>query len=83
MSVEPNPARQRLRPRFGRIPEALNYAAISRSRLYDWARERPSLIKKNGSASLVDFNILDAILDELPAADLKAPKTAQAASNVA
>jgi hypothetical protein len=71
MSIE----QQGMRPRFARIPQALTYAAISRSRLYEWARARPSLIKKNGSASLVDFNVLDAILDELPAAELRAPTT--------
>jgi hypothetical protein len=75
MSLEHSPAR--LRPaRFGRIPEALAYAAISRSRLYEWARAQPNLIRKNGSASLVDFKILDEILDALPAAELKAPTTA-------
>jgi hypothetical protein len=71
MSLEHSPARQSLRPRFGRIPQALSYAAISRSRLYEWARARPTLIRKNGSASIVDFDILDAILDDLPLADLK------------
>ena len=38
---------QRLRPRFGRIPEALAYSAVSRSRFYEWARERPKLLRKN------------------------------------
>jgi len=59
------------RPRFARIPQALEYASISRSRLYEWARQQPNLIRKNGSASLVDFNILDSLLDALPAAELK------------
>lgn len=81
MSLEHSPARQNLRPRFGRIPEALTYAAVSRSRLYEWARERPELLKKNGSASLVDLNVLDAILDALPVAELKAPSSAQAEDN--
>jgi len=62
---------RKLRPRFGRISEAVAYAAVSRSRFYEWASERPGLIRKNGRASLVDFNELDAILDGLPVADLK------------
>jgi len=61
-------AHQRLRPRFGRIPAALMYAGISRSRLYEWTQERPELVRKNGRASLVDFRILDQILDGLPIA---------------
>jgi hypothetical protein len=63
MSLELTP---RQRPRFGRIPEALRYAGISRSRLYEWARERPELLRKNGRASLVDFKVFDEILDTLP-----------------
>src|SRR5262245_11500697 len=51
MSLEHSPARQRLRPRFRRIPAALAYGGISKSRLYEWARLRPDLIKKNGTAS--------------------------------
>jgi hypothetical protein len=59
------------RPRFGRIPAALEYAAVSKGRLYQWARLHPQLLKKNGRATLVDFDQLDAILDSLPTADLK------------
>lgn len=72
MSLEHSPARQRLRPRFGRVADALDYAAISRSRLYEWGRANKKLFKKNGSRSIIDFDILDQILDELPVADLKA-----------
>jgi len=72
MSLDHSPARQRVRPRFGRIPEALAYSAVSRSRFYEWARERPELVRKNGKASIVDFDVLDEILDELPVAELKA-----------
>jgi hypothetical protein len=48
----------------------------SRSRLYEWARERPELFRKNGSATVTDFDVLDEILDELPVADLKAARIA-------
>jgi hypothetical protein len=63
----------RLRPRFGRIPEAVEYSGVCRARIYEWARLHPGLFRKNGSATIVDFNKLDAILDELPNADLKSP----------
>jgi hypothetical protein len=72
MSLEHSPARQRLRPRFGRVSEAMSYAAVSRSRLYEWGRKNEGLFRKNGSASLIDFDVLDRILDDLPVADLKA-----------
>ena len=71
MSVEHNPTSQKLRPRFGSIPAALAYAGVSRSRLYEWGRLRPALLRKNGRASLVDFGVLDELLDALPLADLK------------
>jgi hypothetical protein len=76
-SLEQN--RQRSRPRFGRIPEALSYAGISRSRLYEWVRARPDLVRKNGRASLIDFDIFDQMLDALPTAELKARPTDNAA----
>jgi hypothetical protein len=57
-----------IRPRFGKVPEAIRYASVCRSRLYQWAgkSENAGLIKKNGAASIVDFDILDRILDDLP-----------------
>jgi hypothetical protein len=69
MSFEPIPA-HRKRPRFGRIPAALQYSGTSRSGLYEWAAEYPGLFRKNGAATLVDFDILDTILDGLPAAEI-------------
>jgi len=70
-SLQIQTRQQRLRPRFGPISAALAYSGVSRSRLYEWARERPELLRKNGRASLVDFDTLDAVLSELPIADLK------------
>jgi hypothetical protein len=61
----------RLRPRFGRVKDALAYAPVGRSRLYQWGRERPGLFRKNGAASIIDFDVLDQILQNLPVADLK------------
>jgi hypothetical protein len=68
MSVEPSPPRQR--PRFGRIPAALVYSGASRSGLYEWAAKYPGLFRKNGAATLVDFDVLDMILDGLPVAEI-------------
>jgi hypothetical protein len=73
MSLEHNPARQRAqRPRFDRIPAAVAYSGISRSRLYQWAGKRPGLFVKNGTATLVNLGVLDELLDALPPAEIKA-----------
>ena len=74
MSLEHSPARQRLRPRFSRIPAALAYGGISKSRLYEWARLRPDLIKKNGTASGVDYDVFDELLDALPVGPARPPR---------
>ena len=60
-----------VRPRLGPLNEAVKYGGISRSRLYEWARQHPGLIKKNGVSSLVDYRIYDRLLDALPPAKLK------------
>ena len=60
-----------LRPRFARMREAAQYAAISRSRLYTWGIQHPALLRKNGTATVVDLQVLDGILDTLPRAELK------------
>jgi hypothetical protein len=72
VTLENSPAR-RLRPRFGKIPSALEYSGLSRSSLYNFAARRPGLFRKNGSATVVDFDALDLLLDELPPAELKQP----------
>jgi hypothetical protein len=62
------------RPRFGRIPTAVNYSGIGRSRLYLAAASYPGLFRKNGAAVIVDFDILDRVLDEMPIAKIKPKK---------
>jgi hypothetical protein len=59
------------RPRFGSIARAVDYSGRSRSRLYQLAPKHPGLFKKDGASTLVDFDILDQILDNLPAAKIK------------
>jgi hypothetical protein len=64
--------KQELRPRFARMREAAQYAAVSRSRLYVWASKRPDLLRKNGTSTVIDLRVLDELLDSLPVAKLKA-----------
>jgi hypothetical protein len=61
------------RPRFGKIPRAVDYSGRSRATLYLWAALNPGLFKKDGKSTLVDFAVLDRLLDELPLAQLKPP----------
>jgi hypothetical protein len=63
-----------IRPRFGKMPAAVAYSGVSRSRLYEWAHRYSSLIRKNGVSTLIDFDLLDQILDTLPLADIKAQR---------
>ena len=62
---------QAVRPRFGRIPTATQYAGIGRSKLYELAAEFEGLFRKSGNAVLVDFDKLDSILDALPVQEIK------------
>jgi hypothetical protein len=62
---------QPARPRFGRLPAATAYSGLSRSTLYILAGENPDLFKKNGSAIIVNFDVLDRLLDDLPLAKIK------------
>jgi hypothetical protein len=54
--------------RAGRIPEAVAYSGISRWALYKLAMQHPQLFRKIGRSTLVDFEILDGIIDGLEAA---------------
>jgi hypothetical protein len=66
MSAEPTSRR-----RFGRLPAATEYSALSRATLYALAPKYPGLFKKNGASTLVDFAVLDQVLDALPVAKIK------------
>jgi hypothetical protein len=56
------------RPRMGRMPTAVAYSGLSKSRIYDKAKRYRGLIRKNGTASIIDFDVLDQVLDDLPVA---------------
>jgi hypothetical protein len=73
MSIEYSPARDGRR--FGRIPAAVQRSGLSRSKLYEYAAQHPGLFRKADRATIVDFGILDAIQEALPAANVKASKT--------
>jgi hypothetical protein len=60
-------------PRFGNISRAVDYSARSRATLYIWAAKHPGLFRKSGRSTIVDFAILDGILDTLPVAQIKLP----------
>jgi hypothetical protein len=68
MSIQSTP-----RPRFGKLSAAAEYSGLSRATLYLKAPQYPGLFRKNGAATIVDFEILDRVLDALPIAKIKTP----------
>jgi hypothetical protein len=42
--------------------------------LYGLAAKHPGLFRKDGVSTLVDFDMLDGIMDDFPIAIIKAPK---------
>jgi hypothetical protein len=73
MSTAKQSIHQTSRPRFGKIPAATRYSGRGRSRLYQWAALHPGLFRKDGNSTIVDFDVLDEILDALPVAEIKPP----------
>jgi hypothetical protein len=69
-----------IRPRLGTILTAKSYSGHGRSRLYQLAATNHGLFRKNGRATVVDFDILDRILDALPHAKIKRRKSGVGAS---
>ena len=57
------------RPRMGRIPAAITYSGLSRSGLYLKAKKYRGLLRKDGNTTLVDFDVLDVVLNDLPCAE--------------
>jgi hypothetical protein len=66
-----NPSTAAPRPRLGTIARATDYSGRSRSRLYQLAAKHEGLFRKDGASTLVDFGVLDKILDSLPVARIK------------
>jgi hypothetical protein len=61
------------RPRSGTINTAVAYSGIGRSSLYMLAVKHPTLMKKLGDRTLIDFDVLDQILNDLPPAVINVP----------
>jgi hypothetical protein len=61
------------RPRFCKIADAAKYSSRSRGRLYELAHEHPLLFRKDRKSTLVDMDVLDSILADLPAAKIGVP----------
>ena len=74
MSLEHAPDRQR-RPRYGRIRAAMARSGCGRTKLYELAGKHHGLFVKLDAATLVNLDLLDQILDRLPPAKIRAPKT--------
>jgi len=53
-------------PRFVRVKQAVEYAGVSRGRLYQWAQKHPNLFRKDGTSSFVDLDVIDQIHNALP-----------------
>ena len=64
------------RPRGGCIADAVAYSGIGRSSLYIAAAKTPGLFRKNGKAIVVDFDVLDEVIDNLPPAEISPPRPA-------
>jgi hypothetical protein len=56
--------------RWGRIPDAVDHSGLSRTSLYKLAAVHEGLFRKHGSATIVDFQILDEILEAAPPAEI-------------
>jgi hypothetical protein len=67
---------ERPRPRSGSIRDACSYSGLGRSSLYKEAAKHPGLFRKWNGRTIVDFNILDSIIDALPPAEIKLPHLA-------
>jgi hypothetical protein len=60
--------------RFGRIPQAKAQSGLSRSKLYELAAAHPGLFLKLDATTIVNLEMLDNILAELPEAQIGKPK---------
>ena len=61
----------RMRPRLGSIKAAEDYSGMGHSTLYQEAARHEGLFVKWGTATRVNFDVLDTIIDALPNAQIK------------
>jgi hypothetical protein len=62
-------------PRFGRIPAAKKRSGLSRGALYEIAAQHRGLFRKAGAATIVDLEMLDEVLADLPPAEISRGST--------
>jgi hypothetical protein len=72
-----------MRPRSGRIPDAIAYSGFARSKLYELAADYPDLFRKAGTRVIVDFDVIDRIVAALPRAEIRPPKAKRLAAEAA
>ncbi len=63
-------------PRYLKVPEAVSYSGISRTRLYVALARNEIIARKSGKITLIDRESLDRHLDALPRADIRIPSAA-------
>ena len=56
--------------RWNRIPFAIKTRGVKRTKLYGLAAKHRGLFRKDGSATMVDLQFLDEIIEALPEAVL-------------
>ena len=57
-------------PRFGRIRDAEKRSGLKRGALYKLAAKNPGVFKKFGAATIIDLELLDDVLANLPPAEI-------------
>jgi hypothetical protein len=58
------------RPRSGRIKDAERRYGVGRTKWYEWAALYHGLMLKVGTASIIDYDVADQIIDQLPDAGI-------------
>jgi hypothetical protein len=56
--------------RWGRISDAEEFAGFKKGFIYKLAKKHPDLLRKVGAATIVDLEMLGAILESAPTAKL-------------
>jgi hypothetical protein len=57
--------------RWGTVNETTQEYPLGKTEVYETAREHPELLRKWGRKTIVDWDLLDEIMDALPAAELR------------
>jgi excisionase family DNA binding protein len=60
-------------PRFLKVPDAVAYSGMSRSRIYVSLARGEIIARKDGRTTLIDRESLDRHLENLPRAEIRLP----------